>query len=79
MFRVIFHLDMDAFYASVEQRDDAFVLRGYCCAYSTNNFIDDIRIYNRALSSNEVQQLFALESAPIISIQKAVWLRWTSF
>jgi hypothetical protein len=42
--------------------------------YSTNNFIDDIRIYNRALSSNEVAQLFALESAPIINIQKAVYL-----
>ena len=36
--------------------------------------IDDIRIYNRALSSNEVAQLYAIESAPIISVQKAVYL-----
>ncbi len=42
--------------------------------FSSNNFIDDIRIYNRALSTNEVQQLFALESAPIVNIQKAVYL-----
>jgi len=42
--------------------------------YSTNNFIDDIRIYNRALSSSEVAQLYALESAPIVNILKAVYL-----
>ena len=36
--------------------------------------IDDVRIYNRALSTNEVAQLYALESAPIISVQKAVYL-----
>jgi hypothetical protein len=36
--------------------------------------IDDIRIYNRALSTTEVQQLFAYESAPIINICKAVYL-----
>ena len=36
--------------------------------------IDDVRIYNRALSTNEVVQLFALESVPVISIQKAVYL-----
>jgi hypothetical protein len=27
-------------------------------------YIDDIRLYNRALSSNEVAQLFSLESLP---------------
>ena len=36
--------------------------------------IDDVRIYNRALSVNEVAQLFALESAPIVNIRKAVYL-----
>jgi hypothetical protein len=34
--------------------------------------IDDIRIYNRALSSSEIQQLFALESGPRLSLIKAV-------
>ncbi|MEI8291903.1 MAG: LamG domain-containing protein [Verrucomicrobiota bacterium] len=36
--------------------------------------IDDVRIYNRALSTNEVAQLFALESAPIVNLRKAVYL-----
>lgn len=36
--------------------------------------IDEVRIYNRALATNEVAQLFALESPPIINIQKAVYL-----
>jgi hypothetical protein len=36
--------------------------------------LDDIRIYNRLLSSNEVAQLDAIESAPIVHIQKAVYL-----
>jgi hypothetical protein len=32
----------------------------------------DVRIYNRALSSNEVQQLYAYESGPSIALLKAV-------
>ena len=32
--------------------------------YVWNGRIDDVRIYNRALTSNEVQQLYAHESAP---------------
>jgi hypothetical protein len=36
--------------------------------------LDDVRIYNRAFSTNEVAQLYVLESAPIISVQKAVYL-----
>jgi hypothetical protein len=36
--------------------------------------IDDVRIYNRALSPYEVAQLYYVESAPSISIQKAVYL-----
>ena len=36
--------------------------------------MDEYRIYGRALPSNEVAALFAIESAPIINIQKAVYL-----
>ena len=35
--------------------------------------LDDIRIYNRALSSSEVAQLYAIESG-LLNIQKAVYL-----
>lgn len=34
--------------------------------------IDDIRIYNRALSASEVQQLYAYESGPRVALLKAV-------
>jgi hypothetical protein len=34
--------------------------------------IDDIRIYNRALSVSEVQQLYAIESGPRVDLIKAV-------
>jgi hypothetical protein len=37
-----------------------------------NGSIDDIRLYNRALSTNEVQQLYAYESQPMVSLKKAV-------
>jgi hypothetical protein len=48
-------------------------------AYATpmsfyTGYIDDIRIYNVGLSSNDVAQLYAIESAPIVNIQKAVCL-----
>jgi len=33
--------------------------------------IDDLRIYNRALSLSEVQQLYALESGPLVTFVKA--------
>lgn len=36
--------------------------------------IDDVRIYGRALSSNEVAELYAIESAPYLRIHKAVYL-----
>ena len=42
--------------------------------YNFDGKIDDIRIYRRTLATNEVSQLFQLESAPIISIQKAVYI-----
>ena len=40
----------------------------YCWAGA----IDDVRIYNRALSASEVQQLYAYESGPVVPLIKAV-------
>jgi hypothetical protein len=37
-----------------------------------NGSLDSIRIYNRALSSNEIAQLYAIESGPALSVVKAV-------
>ena len=37
-----------------------------------NGIIDDVRIYNRALSTNEVQQLYAYESQPTVTLKKIV-------
>jgi len=34
--------------------------------------IDDVRFYNRALSTNEVQQLYAFEWQPTVTIKKAI-------
>src|ERR1035437_6476351 len=36
--------------------------------------LDDVRIYNRALSSNEVAQLYLIESLEVLNIKKAVYL-----
>ena len=41
--------------------------------------LDNVRIYNRALSTNEIAQLYAIESAPIVSapvlnVQQAIYL-----
>jgi len=46
---------------SIEQPGDAYF----------DGFIDDIRIYNRALSTNEVAQLYAIESGPRVNFVKA--------
>ena len=34
--------------------------------------LDDIRIYNRALPSDEIQQLFAHDSEPVVTLKRAV-------
>ncbi len=36
-----------------------------------NGSIDDVRIYNRALSANEIQQLYAYESQPVVGLKQA--------
>lgn len=40
--------------------------------------IDDVRIYNRALSGSEVQQLYQNESGPSINIVKAVTVSFSN-
>lgn len=40
--------------------------------------LDDVRIFNRALSSDEVAQLYQLESAQIVNLNKAVWLSFSN-
>jgi len=37
-----------------------------------HGLIDDVRIYNRVLSLNEVAQLYAIESGPLVDLIKAV-------
>jgi hypothetical protein len=48
---------------------------GGCVSYDLRYFageIDDIRVYNRALPTSEVQQLYQYETAPVVSLAKAV-------
>jgi hypothetical protein len=45
--------------------------------------LDNIRIYNRALSTNEIAQLYAIESAPItnapvLTVQKAIYVTYSN-
>ena len=50
----------------------AHVYQGAGAVNWFNGVIDDVRIYNRALSSNEVAQLYAIESGPRVDLIKAV-------
>jgi hypothetical protein len=56
---------------------DIFIGSGHASPRSSflalfNGMIDDVRIYNRALSTNEVAQLYAIESGPRVDLIKAV-------
>jgi hypothetical protein len=44
----------------------------YSEAWTFHGVLDDIRIYKRAFSTNEVQQLYAIESGPRVDLIKAV-------
>jgi hypothetical protein len=46
--------------------------------YPVVGSLDDIRIYNRALSSSEVAGLYQFESAQIVNLNKAVWLSFSN-
>jgi concanavalin A-like lectin/glucanase superfamily protein len=37
-----------------------------------NGTVDDVRVYNRALTDLEIQQLYAYEAGPAVTLQKAV-------
>jgi hypothetical protein len=37
-----------------------------------NGTVDDVRVYNRALTDLEIQQLYASEAGPVVTLQKAV-------
>jgi hypothetical protein len=39
-----------------------------------NGLIDDVRIYNRALNTNEVAQIYAAEAPTYLNIKKAIYL-----
>jgi hypothetical protein len=52
---------------------DVFIGSGHAFPSSLfNGLIDDVRIYNRALSSSEVAQLYAVESGPRVDLIKSV-------
>jgi len=42
--------------------------------YNYEGIFGGIRIYNRPLTTNEVSQLFSFESAPILNVQRAIYL-----
>jgi hypothetical protein len=60
----------------------AFTIGSATGARFFNEAIDDVRIYNRALSDAEVQQLYQIESPavvpPHVDIKKAVYLTFTN-
>jgi len=46
--------------------------------YDLIGSLDDVRIYNRALLSSEVAQLYQIEAPPIINLNKAVWVSFSN-
>ena len=50
----------------------AFIGSGSQQSYFFNGTIDDVRVYNRALTDFEIQQLYAYEAGPVVTLQKAV-------
>ncbi len=56
--------------SSGEKRGSHIAYR--CPSSFWHGLIDDVRIYNRVLSSNEVAQLYAIESGPLVDLIKAV-------